>query len=163
MTSHSQPDQTLHMDYVPPTAVPGDIVQVFKNPGDKNPIVAIVNRVGPRTIYVSGFSNGIPSLLTYASISGIRHRTDPDLGRGLEEGTTCWDFAPQTQALRLHEAALQLLGAQIQELAQVVACERTRAQDLSQDLGQQIQELSDRAHKLESLLDDAPAAPRDSK
>ena len=107
--SESHPRQMAHQSWKPPVVAVGDHVLVHRAPGDTQPTVAIVNKVGTRTIFVSGFVEGVPQLQTWSHLSGVRHCADPDLGRGVDEGTVCWSFAPQTERVQALSEAIEHL------------------------------------------------------
>jgi hypothetical protein len=101
-------------DWQMPAVEKGDLVLIFTHPGSKDSTSAIVNKVGPRGVYVNAFENFAPQLNTYPrASSGIRHADDPDLGRGIEATSLCWRESHQTSRLRRLEEGLAALKKQL--------------------------------------------------
>lgn len=139
--SQSMPRAPRAQLWTPPVVLPGDTVLVYRHRGDTQPIPAVVNRVGGRTIWASGFVNGVTELETWRRLdSGIRHASDPDLGYGSEEGTTCWDYTPQT---RSYVQMAQVLAQLSDAVRALIVCNN---------------DLQKRIAKLEELLADDPLA-----
>lgn len=110
---HNNPRMFQQTEWEMPDVLPGDVVYILRNAQDPKPQPAIVNKVNPRRVMVNGFVEGVPQTQVYGHLSGIRHRDDPDLGRGLDEGLTCWVESPQMLRLRKVEAELAAIKHQL--------------------------------------------------